>query len=108
MLDVIFGSGIDSWGCTLDAALDLDIVERRGSWYAYKGQQLAQGRHNVVEFLKTDEIGEAIKEDVRVALANYGKVEIDDEDDDTDVELEDPEVVEVSASSAEELQSGFD
>ncbi|KAL3902843.1 MAG: hypothetical protein SGARI_005652, partial [Bacillariaceae sp.] len=63
MLDVIFGSGIDSWGCTLDAALDLDIVERRGSWYAYNGQQLAQGRHNAVEFLKTDEIGEAIKED---------------------------------------------
>ncbi len=57
----------------LDAALDLDVIERRGSWYAYKGKQLAQGRHNAVEYLKENEIGEQIQEDVRLALANYGK-----------------------------------
>ncbi|KAL3913955.1 MAG: hypothetical protein SGILL_006287, partial [Bacillariaceae sp.] len=108
MLDVIFGSGIDSWGCTLDAALDLDVVERRGSWYAYNGQQLAQGRHNAVEFLKTDEIGEAIKEDVRVALANYGQPKDTEESIEED-SFEAPEeiVVEVSAS-AEELTEGFE
>jgi recombination protein RecA len=73
MLDILFGSGIDSVGCMLDAALDLDVIERRGSWYAYKGKQLAQGRHNAVEYLKENEIGEQIQEDVRLALANYGK-----------------------------------
>jgi recombination protein RecA len=73
MLDINFGSGIDSVGCMLDAALDLGIVERRGSWYAYEGKQLAQGRLNVVELVKGNEIGSRMENDVRLALANYGK-----------------------------------
>ena len=72
MLDILFGSGIDSLGCMLDAALDLEVVERRGSWFSYKGQQLAQGRLNVVEFLRENELREAIAADVREALANFG------------------------------------
>ena len=74
MLDILFGSGIDGVGCMLDAAVDLDIVERRGSWYAYKGQQLAQGRANAVDFLRDNkEIGTTIANDVRDALKNYGQ-----------------------------------
>lgn len=73
MLDILFGSGIDGVGCMLDAAVDLDIVERRGSWYAYKGQQLAQGRNNVVEFLRDHDIGTKIANDVREALKNFGQ-----------------------------------
>ena len=33
-LDVLFGTGIDRMGCLLDAALELGVVERKGSWYA--------------------------------------------------------------------------
>ena len=72
MLDILFGSGIDSLGCMLDAALDLGVVERRGSWFSYKGQQLAQGRLNVGEFLRDNEMRDAIAADVREALANFG------------------------------------
>lgn len=69
-LDILFGTGIDRRGCTLDAALDLDIVERRGSWYAYKGNQLAQGRQNVLDLMKQDaELEQQIENDVRVAFA---------------------------------------
>lgn len=104
MLDVIFGSGIDSVGCMLDAALDLDIVERRGSWYAYKGQQLAQGRINTVELLKDSEVGKAIEEDVRHALANFGK-EGGFADDEVVGELEDAAV---EISDTEEVNLGFE
>jgi recombination protein RecA len=53
MLDILFASGLDTMGCLLDCATDLDIVQRRGSWYAYPaGQNLAQGRHNVVQLLR--------------------------------------------------------
>lgn len=72
MLDVLFGSGIDSMGCMVDTAQDLGVLDRRGSWYAYKGQQLAQGRANVIEFLRDHELKDAIAADVRVALSNYG------------------------------------
>jgi recombination protein RecA len=74
MLDIIFGSGIDAMGCTLDAALDLEIVERRGSWYAYKGNQLAQGRLNVIDMLKKDpDFAKALETEVRLALSEFGK-----------------------------------
>mmetsp|Transcript_2021 Transcript_2021/g.4852 ORF Transcript_2021/g.4852 Transcript_2021/m.4852 type:complete len:445 (+) Transcript_2021:128-1462(+) len=82
MLDIIFGSGIDSCGCMLDAALDLGVVERKGSWYAYGGENLAQGRHKALEQLKTDDaLRTTIENDVREALANFGKDDEDEEDD---------------------------
>jgi recombination protein RecA len=60
-------------GCTLDAALDLDIVERKGSWYAYKGNNLAQGRQNVVDMLKKDdELALQLEAEVRLALSDLG------------------------------------
>ena len=75
-LDILFGTGIDRMGCTLDAALDLNIVERRGSWYAFDGVQLAQGRQNVVELMKQDfALAERMEADVRRAYA-----ELDDKD----------------------------
>lgn len=72
-LDILFGSGIDRMGCTLDAALDLNIIERRGSWYAYKGNNVAQGRQNVVELLKQDtEMADMLETEVRLALSELG------------------------------------
>lgn len=38
-LDILFGSGVDGMWRTLDAALDLGIVERKGSWFSDKGQK---------------------------------------------------------------------
>ena len=72
----------------VDAALDLGILERRGSWYAYGGGQLAQGRLKVIEYLKENEIGLQIEDEVRNALAGFGKddepenVIVGDDDDD--------------------------
>ena len=60
-------------GCTLDAALDLDIVERKGSWYAYKGNNLAQGRQNVVDLLKQDaDLAAQLVTEVRLTLSELG------------------------------------
>lgn len=71
MLDILFGSGIDRLGSMLDAALDLDVVERRGSWYAYKGNNLAQGRQKVVEMLKSnDELATQLETEVRSVLSD--------------------------------------
>jgi recombination protein RecA len=73
MLDVLFGSGIDSMGCTLDAANDLGIIERKGSWYAYKGNNIAQGRQNAVDLLKGDpELASQLETEVRLALSSFG------------------------------------
>jgi recombination protein RecA len=70
MVDILFGTGIDRMGCTLDAALDLNIVERKGSWYAYQNTNIAQGRQNVIDILKGDpELAQQLENDVREALS---------------------------------------
>ena len=85
LLDVLFGTGIDGMGCTLDAALDLEIVQRRGSWYHYKGTQLAQGRNNVIELLKQDaDLAQQLETEVRLALSKFGT----DDEVETDMQVE--------------------
>jgi len=74
MLDILFGTGIDSIGCTLDAAEELGVVDRKGSWYSYNGDNIAQGRLNVVELMKSDEkFALNIQTKVKEALSNFGK-----------------------------------
>lgn len=101
MLDINFGSGIDSLGCMLDAAVDLDIVERRGSWFSYKGKQLAQGRVKVIELMKTkNEMKDEIENDVRQALSRFGREEDVESKEAGEPELE-PEM-EVASMEGEE------
>ena len=102
MVDILFGSGIDSMGCILDAALDLGIVERKGSWYAYNGMNVAQGRNNLAELMKKDkDLATALENDVRVALSELGKGVVSVVDDDLEVvdvaDLEGEDVLQVEA-----------
>ena len=41
-------------GSLLDLALEMNIIEKRGSWLSYKGSQLAQGRDAAKDVLKAD------------------------------------------------------
>lgn len=53
--DIIFGSGISSNGCLLDAAEAVEVIQRRGSYYFYGDQRLGQGREKTLEALKSDD-----------------------------------------------------
>lgn len=73
-LDILFGHGIDGVGCTLDAAEEFGILERKGSWYSYEGENVAQGRLNVIEYMKREsEFLAEVQSKVKEALAHYGK-----------------------------------
>lgn len=52
--DVLYGIGISRDSELIDLAVKLDIIERSGSWFAYKGERLAQGRDNVRDLLRND------------------------------------------------------
>ena len=68
--DIMFGQGISKEGDILDIAADLDIVNKSGAWYAYKGDKIGQGRENAKSYLTAHpEIMEEIEEKVR---AHYG------------------------------------
>jgi recombination protein RecA len=53
--DILFGSGISSNGCLLDAAEAVGVVQRRGSYYFYGDERLGQGREKTLETFKTNE-----------------------------------------------------
>ena len=52
--DIMYNEGISNVGALLDLALEKNILEKRGSWISYKGQQLAQGRDAAKEALRAD------------------------------------------------------
>ena len=80
-LDINFGSGIDRMGCLLDAAVECDVVVRRGSWYSYVDTNFAQGRLNGVEVLKEDaDLAKRIENDVRAAMSLATLAELPEED----------------------------
>ena len=65
-VDIIYGKGISRDGEVLDLAVEKDIVDKSGAWYAYKGEKIGQGRENAKRYLTEhpdimNEITEAIK-----------------------------------------------
>jgi recombination protein RecA len=50
--DILFGSGIDGYGCLLDASEACGAIERKGSWYSAGTKQIAQGRRAAIEYLR--------------------------------------------------------
>jgi recombination protein RecA len=67
--DVMYGEGISREGDLLDLAVDRKIVEKSGTWFAFGGERLGQGRENVKQFLKDNPvIFKAIEDRVRKEL----------------------------------------
>ncbi len=68
--DVVYGQGISKEGNILDMAVNLDIVEKAGSWFSYNGERIGQGRENVKKYLKENpEILDEIEGKVRENFA---------------------------------------
>ncbi len=73
VFDIVYGEGISNEGCVLDLAVDLDIVDKSGAWFAYKGQKIGQGRENAKSFLKENpdimkEIENKVRENFNLAF----------------------------------------
>jgi recombination protein RecA len=52
VFDLIFGKGISKAGEILDVAVELNMIEKSGSWFSYNGTKIAQGRMPAVQFLE--------------------------------------------------------
>ncbi len=64
--DVLYGIGISKDSELVDLAVKLDIIEKSGSWFGYKGERLAQGRENVRDLLRGNpELSAEIEAQVR-------------------------------------------
>lgn len=64
--DIVFGKGISKSGNILDIAVNLDIIEKSGSWFSYNGEKIGQGRENVKKYLEDNaDIMKEIEDKVR-------------------------------------------
>ena len=52
--EIIYGEGISKIGEIIDLGVDLNIIEKSGSWYSYNSQRIGQGKENVKEYLKAN------------------------------------------------------
>ena len=71
--DILYGKGISKEGNILDIAVNLDIIEKSGSWFSYKGDRIGQGRENVKKYLTEnpkmmEEVETKIRENMKRAF----------------------------------------
>ena len=50
--DIMYGEGISREGTLIDMATNMDILQKSGAWYSYKGERISQGRENAKKYLK--------------------------------------------------------
>jgi RecA protein len=82
--DIMYGTGISKPGVILDTAVDMDIVEKAGSWFSYNGEKLGQGRENVKTYLEENkDIMNEIEAKIRATLT---KEDSDSDEDDKDTQ----------------------
>ncbi len=79
--DIIYGKGISKEGNILDIAVNLDIIEKSGSWFSYKGERIGQGRENVKKYLADNpEVAKEIEEKIRANFTEAFEKSLGDEE----------------------------
>lgn len=67
--DIMYGTGINNEGCVIDMAIELDVVQKSGSWYSYNGEKIGQGKENVKNFLQANPaVYEEVKKQINEKL----------------------------------------
>ena len=84
--DIVYGQGISKAGNILDMAVNLNIIEKSGSWFSYNGEKIGQGRENVKKYLIDNpsicnEVEDKVRKNTQKAFEN-ALVEEENEDED--------------------------
>jgi recombination protein RecA len=71
--DILYGEGISREGEIIDMGVNARILEKSGSWYAYNGEKIGQGKDNAREFLRENadvavEIENKVRESMGIPL----------------------------------------
>ena len=88
--DIVYGKGISKEGNILDIAVNLDIIEKSGSWFSYNGERIGQGRENVKKYLQDNpEVAAEVEKKIRDNFnAAFEKSLGDEEEADEEQEIE--------------------
>ncbi len=79
--DIVYGKGISKEGNILDIAVNLDIIEKSGSWFSYNGERIGQGRENVKKYLiDNPEVAKEVEEKIRANFTEAFEKSLGDEE----------------------------
>ncbi|MGB5959062.1 MAG: recombinase RecA [Coleofasciculaceae cyanobacterium] len=91
--DIIFGQGISRLGCLVDLAEQTGVINRKGAWYSYNGDNIGQGRDNTIKYMEekpefTEKIDKQVREqlDMGAVVQANSVTPIDNEEDEEDLE----------------------
>ena len=87
--DIMYGKGISKEGNLVDLAVNLDIIEKSGSWFSYNEARIGQGRENVKKFLiENPKIMAEVEQKIRDNFNKAFEQSLDNEDKTEDEEEE--------------------
>ena len=91
-VDIMYGEGISREGEIVDLGVEVEVVQKSGSWFSYEGERLGQGRENSKQFLKENpniraEIANKIRDSYGLASANYIIAGHDEDDEEEEVRV---------------------
>ena len=67
--DIMYGEGISKWGELVDMAVQMDIVQKSGTWFSMGDERIGQGKDSVKAYLQANpEIAEQVEAQVREKL----------------------------------------
>jgi len=76
--DIMFNEGISKTGNLIDVGVEMEILEKSGSWYSYKGEKIAQGRESAKQFLRENlNIMQSIEKDIRSVVKKDHEVPLE-------------------------------
>ena len=87
--EIIYGEGVSYLGELIELGSKHDIIEKSGSWYAYKGNKIGQGKENVKKFLRenpsiSEEIDVEVRKKAGLSVRKQNKTEEKSTDKSTD------------------------
>ncbi len=74
--DIMYGQGISKWGELVDLAVEMDIVQKSGSWFSMGEERIGQGKESVKTFLMANpDVAEEVEAQVRENLLKRSTLE---------------------------------
>lgn len=73
--DIMYGTGVSKSGEIVDIGVDLNILQKSGSWYSYEGTKLGQGRDSVKQLLE-DNPGMMAEIEAKIKAQHLAGIEV--------------------------------
>lgn len=75
--DIEYGHGISKNGEIIDLGAELNVLTKSGSWYAYEGTKIAQGRDSAKQFMEDNpEVSKEVEAKIRAKLASSKLIKV--------------------------------